>query len=119
MKNDLTCEVVQDLLPSYVDHLTSDVTNTAIETHIRECADCRRILSDMQTPEPVPAQTATGCFNYRLFKKEQQKEQTPDSCRHPDRDTVARQHLGISDVFLPCTAEKYRTDRLCGYRKRQ
>ena len=54
MKNDLTCEVVQDLLPSYVDHLTSDVTNTAIETHIRECADCRRILSDMQTPEPVP-----------------------------------------------------------------
>ena len=47
MKNDLTCEVVQDLLPSYVDHLTSDVTNTAIETHIRECADCRRILSDM------------------------------------------------------------------------
>ena len=60
-----------------------------------------------------------GCFNYRLFKKEQQKEQTPDSCRQPDRDTVARQHLGISDVFLPCTAEKYRTDRLCGYRKRQ
>ncbi len=53
MKNDLTCEVVQDLLPSYVDHLTSDVTNTAIETHIRECADCRRILSDMQTPEPM------------------------------------------------------------------
>lgn len=52
MKNDLTCEVVQDLLPSYVDHLTSDVTNTAIETHIRECADCRRILSDMQTPNP-------------------------------------------------------------------
>ena len=30
MKNDLTCEVVQDLLPSYVDHLTSDVTNTVL-----------------------------------------------------------------------------------------
>lgn len=75
MKNDLTCEVVQDLLPSYVDHLTSDVTNTAIETHIRECADCRRILSDMQTPEPVPAQTATDASTIRLFKKEQQKEQ--------------------------------------------
>lgn len=27
MKNDLTCEVVQDLLPSYVDGLTSDVRN--------------------------------------------------------------------------------------------
>lgn len=69
MKNDLTCEVVQDLLPSYVDHLTSDVTNTAIETHIRECADCRRILSDMQTPEPVPAQTATDASTIDFLKK--------------------------------------------------
>lgn len=69
MKNDLTCEVVQDLLPSYVDHLTSDVTNTAIETHIRECADCRRILSDMQTPEPVPAETATDASTIDFLKK--------------------------------------------------
>ena len=35
MKNELTCEVVQDLLPSYVDHLTSDVTNTAIVSHVK------------------------------------------------------------------------------------
>ena len=69
MKNDLTCEVVQDLLPSYVDHLTSDVTNTAIETHIRECADCRRILSDMQSPEPVPAETATDASTIDFLKK--------------------------------------------------
>ena len=69
MKNDLTCEVVQDLLPSYVDHLTSDVTNTAIETHIRECADCRRILSDMRTPEPVPAETATDASTIDFLKK--------------------------------------------------
>ena len=69
MKNDLTCEVVQDLLPSYVDHLTSDVTNTAIETHIRECADCRRILSDMQTPEPVPVETATDASTIDFLKK--------------------------------------------------
>ena len=34
MKNELTCEVVQDLLPSYVDHLTSDITNTAIVSHL-------------------------------------------------------------------------------------
>ena len=60
MKNDLTCEVVQDLLPSYVDHLTSDVTNTAIETHIRECADCRRILSDMQTARSFRVSMSCG-----------------------------------------------------------
>ena len=118
MKNDLTCEVVQDLLPSYVDHLTSDVTNTAIETHIASVPTVAGYFRYADSGTRA-GRNGNGCFNYRLFKKEQQKEQTPDSCRHPDRDTVARQHLGISDVFLPCTAEKYRTDRLCGYRKRQ
>lgn len=34
MKNDLSCEVVQDLLPSYVGSLTSEVTNQSFEAHI-------------------------------------------------------------------------------------
>ncbi len=34
MKNDLSCEVVQDLLPSYVGSLTSEVTNRSIKAHI-------------------------------------------------------------------------------------
>lgn len=106
MKNDLTCEVVQDLLPSYVDHLTSDVTNHGDRnTYPGVCRlspDTFR-YADSGTRA---GRNGNGCFNYRLSKKEQQKEQAPDSCRHPDRDTVARQHLGISDVFLPCTAEK-------------
>ena len=54
MKNDLTCEVVQDLLPSYVDHLTSDVTNTAIETHIRSVPTVAGYFPDMQTRNPCP-----------------------------------------------------------------
>ena len=88
MKNDLTCEVVQDLLPSYVDHLTSDVTNTAIETHIRECADCRRILSDMQTPEqlgalPKPkAISVPGCWQLQGFDKPKyiNNDSSPSDC---------------------------------------
>ena len=34
MKNDLTCGVVRDLLPSYVEGLTSQETNQAVETHL-------------------------------------------------------------------------------------
>lgn len=51
MKNELSCEVVQDLLPSYVDCLTSDVTNQSIETHIQNCTSCREILNRMKHPE--------------------------------------------------------------------
>ena len=34
MKNDLTCEIVRDLLPSYVDGLTYAVSTLAVEQHI-------------------------------------------------------------------------------------
>ena len=33
MKNDLTCGVVRDLLPSYVEGLTAPETNEAVERH--------------------------------------------------------------------------------------
>ncbi|MBR5642104.1 MAG: DUF4825 domain-containing protein [Firmicutes bacterium] len=48
MKNDLTCAVVRDLLPSYIDKLTSEETNRAIEQHLEGCEDCRKALAAMQ-----------------------------------------------------------------------
>lgn len=51
MKNDLSCEVVKDLLPLYIDNLTSNVTNDAIESHIRSCPQCSEVLSRMREPE--------------------------------------------------------------------
>lgn len=51
MKNELSCEVVQDLLPSYVDHLTCKVTNQSIEAHIKNCTTCSDILNRMKQPE--------------------------------------------------------------------
>ena len=40
MKNDLTCGVVRDLLPSYVEGLTSPESNAAVERHLSGCPDC-------------------------------------------------------------------------------
>ncbi len=53
MENKLNCAVVQDLLPSYVDGLTSDVSNQAIETHLEACTDCNEALRRMREPEPT------------------------------------------------------------------
>ena len=33
----IPCEMIQDLLPSYIDELTSDVTDREIEAHMMEC----------------------------------------------------------------------------------
>ena len=48
MKNNIPCEMIKDVLPSYVDKLTSDVTNNLVEEHINECKDCKNVLESMQ-----------------------------------------------------------------------
>ena len=35
--NKIPCEIIRDLFPSYIDQLTSDKTNLAVEEHIKEC----------------------------------------------------------------------------------
>ena len=54
MKNDLTCGVVRDLLPSYVEGLTSQETNTAVECHLADCPDCTRLRADLAGETPPP-----------------------------------------------------------------
>ena len=47
----IPCEVIRDLLPSYIDELTSDVTNKEIEAHVFECENCKKVLEQMSAPE--------------------------------------------------------------------
>ena len=47
----IPCEMIRDLLPSYIDELTNDVTNKEIEEHIKECCACEKALQEMRAPE--------------------------------------------------------------------
>ena len=51
MKNDLTCEVVQDLLPLYVDDLVHEQTREAVDRHLKCCPDCTARKNAMEAPE--------------------------------------------------------------------
>lgn len=50
MKNKLPCGVIEDLLPLYIEQLTSDSTKEMIEEHIETCKKCREKLERMQEP---------------------------------------------------------------------
>lgn len=50
MNNNLNCEIIEDLLPSYIDGLTSTVTDSAIREHISRCDKCKAILENMKEP---------------------------------------------------------------------
>lgn len=57
MANKIPCEIIQDLLPSYMDGLTNEVTNHAVEEHVETCESCRDTLYAMKTPvEPAAEQ---------------------------------------------------------------
>jgi len=47
MKEELKCSIVQDLLPNYIEKLTSDDTNKAIEQHLNNCEDCKKAYEQM------------------------------------------------------------------------
>ncbi len=50
MKNNLTCELVEDLMPSYIDGLTNEVTNKAVREHLAQCDKCKSKLENMKEP---------------------------------------------------------------------
>jgi hypothetical protein len=47
MKEKQSCAVMQDLLPLYVEQLTSEETNHIIEEHLEECKSCKAIYDSM------------------------------------------------------------------------
>ncbi len=46
--NKKDCKIVQDLLPNYIDKLTSEDTNKFIENHLNECDECKNMIENMQ-----------------------------------------------------------------------
>jgi len=41
------CDMIKDLLPNYIEKLTSTTTNTYIEKHIENCQECAETLKSM------------------------------------------------------------------------
>lgn len=49
----LSCDIVRDLLPNYVENLTSDNTNKSMEEHISTCESCQSEYQQMILDIPV------------------------------------------------------------------
>jgi hypothetical protein len=47
MKEEMTCSIVQDLLPNYIEKLTSNETNIVIEKHLETCENCKEVYEQM------------------------------------------------------------------------
>ena len=69
----LPCDVVQDLLPLYVDGVCSADSRQLVDAHLAECDDCRRVLADLQESETEVAFHADAKAVIRAHNKRQSK----------------------------------------------
>ena len=44
----ITCDVVRDLIPLYVDDVLSEDSRKIVEEHINECTDCKKYCSNLK-----------------------------------------------------------------------
>ena len=47
MTNKADCEVVEDLLPSYIDRLTQEKTTQLVQEHLENCISCQKKYETM------------------------------------------------------------------------
>lgn len=48
MKIDLSCEIVRDLLPTYIDGLASPGTEESVTAHLKQCEGCQNVYKRMK-----------------------------------------------------------------------
>lgn len=65
----MKCEIIRDLLPSYIDELTSEVSNQEIEEHLKECTGCSQYLKEMKEGVQTPLQIEENRRAIKPFKK--------------------------------------------------
>lgn len=46
-KKEIKCSIVQDLLPNYIEKLTSEDTNKVMEEHLSVCEECKKTYNQM------------------------------------------------------------------------
>jgi len=68
--NKISCKVIEDLCPLYVDDVCSDESKKIIEEHILECNDCKIRLQAMQQDLSIkPPVIKESITEKKLFKK--------------------------------------------------
>ena len=67
----MKCEIIKDLLPSYVDELTSEESNEEIEEHLKHCSECNDYLKGIK--KEIEVEKMEKDKNIEIFIKLRQK----------------------------------------------
>ena len=65
--NNIPCGVIRDLLPLYTEELCSQESRVLVESHLKDCPDCRSMKESMEKTEPLPVDSGESL---KKMKKE-------------------------------------------------
>lgn len=66
----MKCEIIQDLLPSYIENLTSEESNKEIRNHLSDCEDCKKVYQEMTAEvSEIPKADTDGAELFKKVKK--------------------------------------------------
>ena len=72
MKN-VSCEIIQDILPLYHDHVCSAASSAMVEEHLKDCAACTRVLAEMDD-DKIEADLLSETHD--ILKRHEKKERS-------------------------------------------
>lgn len=68
MNENQECEIIKDLLPSYIEGLTSERTNEFIEQHLKKCSSCKNSYEIMSADINITTNSASN-KKINIFKR--------------------------------------------------
>ena len=68
--NQISCDMVQDLLPLYQDGLVRDKTKDAMRQHLEQCSACRHVYEQLKMPVALEkSETEQGVERFQAMVK--------------------------------------------------
>lgn len=59
---EVNCEVIEDLLPLYVEDMVSESSKKLVKEHLEHCENCKKKAQSMETVVKLPVQKDAGAF---------------------------------------------------------
>ena len=69
----ITCDVIKDSLPLYVDEVLSKDSNALVEEHLKECPHCSHILSELRSDIATPEKNVDDIKPLKKIQKSYKK----------------------------------------------
>lgn len=72
----ITCDVIQDLMPSYIDGILSEDSKVLVDEHMKTCQECRKMYEIMKEEQNRMSPSVTTITGHGSGKTDNDEKNT-------------------------------------------